>query len=1034
MTPEPQLQFEAFRLDVLNQCLWHGRQAIALPPKAFALLRYLVEHPGRLVTKAELLDAVWPTVVVTDGVLKVCMREVRQALNDGPRAPRYIETVHRRGYRFIAPVSRVSAPDDRPSVPAPDTADATEGSGLIGRESWLAQLHGLWTKALHGERQVVFVTGEPGIGKTALIEAFLAQLGGNPQILLAVGQCVEQYGSGEAYLPMLEALNQLCQQPSAGSLIELLGHCAPTWLAQLPWLINPTERDGLQREIIGATRQRMVREMGEWLERLTRDRPLVLVFEDLHWSDYATLDLVVALATRRQPMRLLLIGTYRPVEAILRNHPLKTIKQDLQNQRRCTELHLPFLSAAQVSALIHQRFPGHEFPAELTRVIQQRSDGNPLFVVNVLDYLRKQGVIAGTAGRWRLLNDLSVVQSAVPESLQQMIGKQIERLAPEHQQLLTVASVAGVEFSTAAVAAGAEQSLETVEESCERLAQAGQFLTAAGVVELPDGTAVGRYLFTHALYRDVLYKHLAPARRVRLHRGIGEWSERMHGECAGEVAAELALHFAVGQDCVRAVDYLRLAARNALQRHANREAIDYLLQALEHVEHLPGSKQRLRARMSVLLQCGLARRALGDMRGAAEDFATLVEHSHALARIDLEVVALIYLAVAQSWVAREQCLATVARIEALSADLPDLSLQACARGWCGYWHLLWHGWRAEDADACAAAVAAMRQADHVDFLCALLNRYSFFQSLRGDYRAACRTSEESTHLALELGDAAEYLLTQYFHAWALLHGGAWDELYRLLNGAIALAEKNEHRLWVSFFRLELAWLHEQAFAFAPAQALAEQGLQQLNDSALPYGQLLGNTLAGLIALGQGQAEAARRYFDAIDGRLAQERILMDWIMEMPLRHGLSRYWLEQGEPERARREAVKVCERAAGPIEPTYLALGHATLAEIAATQSDWAQMEAELTQALSALEGIEAPLAQWRVYAGAAALREQQGQPAAANELRLRSAAVIHRLAATLRDIPDLQQTFIQAAPVQAILGNTAMACIGPLAENREE
>ena len=161
---------------------------------------------------------------------------------------------------------------------------------LVGREAELNQLLGRLEKALQGERQVVFVTGEAGIGKTTLVEAFLDQIASREEVWIGQGQCIEHYGAGEAYLPVLEALGRLCRESGGARLIEHLHQHAPTWLVQMPALLDPTELETLQRKGRGATRERMLREMAEAIEALTQERLLVLRLEDLHWSDLSTLD------------------------------------------------------------------------------------------------------------------------------------------------------------------------------------------------------------------------------------------------------------------------------------------------------------------------------------------------------------------------------------------------------------------------------------------------------------------------------------------------------------------------------------------------------------------------------------------------------------------------------------------------------------------------------------------------------------------------------------------------------------------------
>jgi len=168
------------------------------------------------------------------------------------------------------------------------------------------------------------------IGKTTLVDAFEHQAAADtPGLRIARGQCVEGYGGKEPYYPMLEALGQLCHGSAADSVVQVLAAQAPTWLVQFPALVKREQREKLQREIVGATRERMLREIADALETITAESPLLLVFEDLHWADSSTVDLISVLARRRPPARLMLVGTYRLVDLILSEHPLKAVKQDL---------------------------------------------------------------------------------------------------------------------------------------------------------------------------------------------------------------------------------------------------------------------------------------------------------------------------------------------------------------------------------------------------------------------------------------------------------------------------------------------------------------------------------------------------------------------------------------------------------------------------------------------------------------------------------------------------------------------------------
>jgi DNA-binding winged helix-turn-helix (wHTH) protein len=258
MPPPPQWFFGAFRLDVENACLWHGAQRVVLKPKAFAVLHHLVTHADRLVTKEALFEAVWPDTAVGDAVLKVYINELRKALGDTAKTPQFIATVHRRGYRFITPVTaaeptdvgrHLPTPAERPQ-PLPEPS-VPQTAPLLERDAVIQRLQTALAQVRSGARQVVFVTGEPGIGKTTVVEAFIARASTDPQLWVAHGQCVEHYGSGEPYLPVLEALGQLCRVPQGDHLVAFLRQQAPTWLAQMPWLLENTDRELLQCELRG---------------------------------------------------------------------------------------------------------------------------------------------------------------------------------------------------------------------------------------------------------------------------------------------------------------------------------------------------------------------------------------------------------------------------------------------------------------------------------------------------------------------------------------------------------------------------------------------------------------------------------------------------------------------------------------------------------------------------------------------------------------------------------------------------------------
>jgi predicted ATPase len=400
-------------------------------------------------------------------------------------------------------------------------------------------------------------------------------------------------------MPVLEALGRLSRQPDGERLVPLLRQYAPTWLVQLPAVLPEAELEVLQRQVAGVTRERMLRELAEALDVITTQHPLVLVLEDLHWSDVSTLDLLSLFARRREVARVLVIGTYRPVELIVTDHPLKTMKQELAAHGQCVEMPLRRLSPAAVQMYLAQRFVDRAEDKTLAALVYQRTDGHPLFMVQVADYMAQQEVQPTTAQA-----AAAALEQVIPPGLRELIEVQVGRLRTEEQQVLEVGSVAGTELVVASVVAGVQSTPDTIEAVCEGLARRGQFIEDRGLATWPDGTVSGQYRFRHALYQAVLYDRLGVGHRARLHRLIGLREEAGYGELAVEIAAELAVHFERGQDYRRAVRYLHQAGENALRRYANHEAITHLSKGMELLLTLPETPKRTQQELALQIALG----------------------------------------------------------------------------------------------------------------------------------------------------------------------------------------------------------------------------------------------------------------------------------------------------------------------------------------------------------------------------------------------------------------------------------------------
>lgn len=521
--PPPQecvrLRFDAFELDEANARLMRDGRPLSVAPTPFAVLCALARQPGSLVTKGALLDAVWGHRFVSEAVLKTAISDLRTLLEDDARSPRYIETVSRRGYRFIGVASAAMA---KVATRASERAPVPATPVVVGRSHELARLRAAWDAACAGQRTFVWVAGDPGIGKTTLIDAFVASLG---DVASARGQCVEQYGAGEPYLPILEALADLSRRD--GSVLQLLRSVAPAWLLQLPWLGTPEQRTALRGELAGSPGDRMLREMGELLDRYTAQRPLLLVTEDLHWSDGATLQLIDHVARRRGNGRLLWLVSFRLVDVVGFNRPLNALRHELRLHGLCEELVLDPFSEQDVADYVAQRAPSLAADEAFVRELYERTDGLPPYVAHVLNDLLAHGA-SGAATR-----ELSRMR--VPESLAGIIEHYVAQLSSDERTVLETAAVCGVDFRAGTIATVLDRDAASVATLCGQLARGRLWLRAHSDDE-SDVREMG-YSFRHVVFRQCLYERIGRTQRTELECKVSAVLER---QCTTGAAAAAA--------------------------------------------------------------------------------------------------------------------------------------------------------------------------------------------------------------------------------------------------------------------------------------------------------------------------------------------------------------------------------------------------------------------------------------------------------------------------------------------------------------
>ena len=478
---------------------------------------------------------------------------------------------------------------------------------VVGRSTELAVLDDAWAHATSGHGGVVAVAGEAGHGKTALAEAFLASLTrrGDP-VRIGRGRCSERLAGSDAYLPVLEALESLLRSESHGSLARVMKTMAPAWYTQLG--SQPDRSSAEIRETSEADRspQRLKREMTALVEEASRLVPIVLFLDDLHWADPATVDLLAYLSARLPACRVLVITTHRPSALALSKHPFLSLKLDLQARGVGREIALHTLPAEAVTAYIDDAFPGHTFPAAFATLIHHKTEGHPLFMVDLLRDLKQRGLVAERNGRWTLVEGLASLERETPESVRSMIERKVAAITEDDRHLLAAASVQGVDFDSAIVAFALELDEADVEERLDRLEREHAFVRFVEEKTCPDRTVTLRFRFAHVLYQNALFASLRATRRATLAGTVAALLVRRWGDRAVEIALELAVLFETARAPLAAARYFSLAAQSAARLFAHAEAEQLAMRGLQLIATLPDEAARRALELELQMTYGLA--------------------------------------------------------------------------------------------------------------------------------------------------------------------------------------------------------------------------------------------------------------------------------------------------------------------------------------------------------------------------------------------------------------------------------------------
>jgi predicted ATPase/tRNA A-37 threonylcarbamoyl transferase component Bud32 len=472
----------------------------------------------------------------------------------------------------------------------------------VGRSAERDRLRDAYYRAGQGRGLMLCVTGEAGLGKTTLVEDFLSELQRfSPAPMVGRGRSSERLAGSEAYLPFLEALESLIR--ATPSIVPTMKARAPSWYVQVATSAD-TSVERLMTEAPAVSQERMKRELVAFLQELATGNPLVLFFDDLHWSDASTVDIIAYLATKLPTMQLLIVVTYRLTEMRLRAHPFVALALDMKSRGICHDLPLNLLSREDVDRFLAIEFPHHQFPSAFAALIFAKTEGHPLFMADVVRYLRDKQVIGRMNGQWALVQTVPETETDLPETVRSMIQRKVAQLGDGDRRLLQAASAQGHAFDSAVVARALAMEPADVEERLQTLDRAYGLVTLEKEDELPDHTLTLRYRFVHVLHQNALYATLTPSRRASMSGAVADALVAFYGDDRGTIASELAFLYQAARDWARASDYFLAAARSAARIFANREAITLCERGLEMTQRMPEGPDRPRQELKLVMTLG----------------------------------------------------------------------------------------------------------------------------------------------------------------------------------------------------------------------------------------------------------------------------------------------------------------------------------------------------------------------------------------------------------------------------------------------
>ena len=903
----------------------------------------------------------------------------------------------------------------RPAVPA---VRKTKGVAalFVGREKERSRLADLLEQARGGSGKLALLTGEPGIGKSALVRAFIEDAAtAAPEILAGRGACVEQHSAGEAYLPFLQALQGLLTGPRRERVLSVFRRAAPSWCLQFTSLFSNTTVDLFQRETIGTTRERMLRELGDAIGELAELFPVLLVIEDLHWADAPSVDLIRYLSGRSTGQHLLLLGTARTGEHGGAHRLFRNCVRELIVQSACETIALDSLAEEEVGHYLNLQFSPGIFPPQLAQLIFRKTEGHPLFVTGVLQLLLEHGDVIRTNGPWTLARPADELDISVPESVRSMISRKLETLDEKERRMLQFASVQGNSFLAPVLAGALGWDELDLEESLDTVQSMHRLIHSTGEEETPSGVQAAGYRFVHALYRDALYDELLPKRRAALHGQVAEELARLYEPQTARVAGMLGDHFERARNFPRAVEFLAQAGENATALFVHTQASDLYSHALELTEKIPGP-ERTPWRLLLHKRRGDSLLTRGASQDALRDYQTVLNIAETPEHEEWRCRALIDLANVHMYTRQADDIAACAGQAIGLADRAGRK-----KLWCEAMGQLAAsrqvvGRLAEAHELYDQSIRASRELHHTPALLQALTYRGVAHFFCTEYDAAIAAEKEALALAAEARNPFYLGLARTYLGFSLANNGEISAALRSLNDAVELAKRNNNRIVLARAPNGIGWIHRELGSIRTAAEYDESSLEAARSTHATEAEAnaLINLVHGYTTAGEhSHAVEAMRKVDSLFDRETWNR----WRF-YDIRHhaACAEFWLSEKRLDPAHEHATKLLANAQRFGVPKYIAVALRLLGEIHFIAGDSTSAEDCLLRSVDTFRSAQAPLAEWRCHAALGRfLRSVGGRDAAARQSFARAARVTAALASTI-DHEELRSCFLNSSEVREV------------------